>query len=388
VVQIDFTSPSFKTEEGFGTDLKKVEGNSSAFAVFEIPWRSTRLRYQDKKGGLSFYVINADSSDEESKESKVTKVGSVHKGSRPIAEAFGLAQEPNAGWRPQKEAPGAPLAVRQLAPNRTSQKDLGGGYSYCQHTNSKGVVTSAEVLHGTKIVDRHAPANGAILPLVTDLTDPQGPPMCSDLDGDRVPDLALLFAEDTNPPSYLLRVTPLKGDKLQNKYYEKFYGKKPVPLPMIRTGQVGLLATDDSYVYSFGDVSNSPEPLIRVRWINKYPFKLSIDEMKKPRLAPDEITSLTEKLQRTTTAKDGVFRISQEFLQSVFDLIYSGRAEDAKKLISKIWPDKQLGQWSGGPLIERGEFWLEVTERLAESPFFEEIEKMNGETAKWQTAFK
>src|ERR1700679_2581084 len=65
VVQIDFTSPSFKTEEGFGTDLKKVEGNSSAFAVFEIPWRSTRLRYQDKKGGLSFYVINEDSSDEE-----------------------------------------------------------------------------------------------------------------------------------------------------------------------------------------------------------------------------------------------------------------------------------------------------------------------------------
>jgi len=161
-----------------------------------------------------------------------------------------------------------------------------------------------------------------------------------------------------------------------------------VPLSALKASPVGLLATDDTYVYSFGDVSNSPEPLIRVRWFNKYPFKLSIDEMKKPPLLPDELTTLAEKLQRKATVTDGVFRISQEFLQSVFDLIYSGRAEDAKKLVAALWPDKQPGQWSGGPQIDRDEFWLEVTERLAESPFFEEIEKMNGETTKWQTAFK
>jgi hypothetical protein len=110
--------------------------------------------------------------------------------------------------------------------------------------------------------------------------------------------------------------------------------------------------------------------------------------MKKPPLTEDEIDSLTAKLHRTAAVKDGVFHISQEFLQTIFDLIYCGRFEDAKKLVAVLWPDNQPGQWSGGPIIDRDQLWLEITERLAESPFFEEIEKMNGDSVKWQTAFK
>jgi len=381
VAQIDFTSPSFKTEEGFATDLKKVEESKNSFALSQISGRFENQKYQYNRGGLSFYAIGAENGNDD----RATKIGTVHRGSRPINEAFAVGDEPNNGWKPPKNTPDAPLFLHPLTPNSVSEKTLNGDYSFRQKTNDKGLVNAISVMHGKKIIEEQSCDKGSIIPLISDQQDN---PICRDLDGDGVTDLALLTAEDKNPPSYLLRITPLQGEKLQNKYTGLFYGKKPVALPIVKTGQPGILATDDSYVYSFGDAINSPEPLIRVRWPGKSPFKLSIDEMKKPPLSREDMAALAEKVQKTAVSKDGVFRISHEFLQAVFDLIYSGRSQDAQKLVSEIWPSNEDGQWSGGPPIDRDEFWLEVTERLAESPFYPEIEKMNGDTTKWQAAFK
>ncbi len=382
VVQIDFTSPSFKTEEGFCTDLKSVAENKTAFAPFTVHGHPDHQRYQLRKGGFSIYALGSLTSEDEI---GGKRVASVYKGSRPVVEAFAVVHEPACGWRPVENSAGAPLAVPKLPANKTIQKDLGDGYAFCQHTDAKGVVATAEVLHAKKVIDTISAGNGAILPLQA---DSNGAPISKDLDNDGVTDLTLLIAEDLDPPSYLLRIIPLKGEQLENKYTERFFGKKPVLISAQKNGHAGLLATDDTYVYSFGDVGNSPEPLIRVRWNDKAPFKLSLSEMQRPPLTADEISSLTGKILRSAKVKDGVFRISQEFLQAIFDLIYSGRSDDAKKIICMIWPEKQPGQWSGGPIIERDQLWFEITERLAESPYFEDLEKMNGDSVRWQTGLK
>ncbi len=282
VAQIDFTSPSFKTEEGFGTDLKNVSDNSVAFAASEIAEQPDHMRYQYRKGGFSIYVLSAGNGEDDP---SGRKIACIYRGSRPVLEAYGLPNEPNAGWKPSKANPEAPLGVQRLSPNTTTEKDLGGGYSYCQHTDARGVVTSAELFHAKKAIHTISSNSAAIMPLQA---DSKGVPASKDLDGDGVPDLAILLFDDINPPRYLLQVIPLKGDDLAIKFTQSFFGKKPVLMPALKSGQLGVLGTDDTYVYSFGDESNSPEPLIRVRWTDRGPLQLSVDEMKKPPLTQDE----------------------------------------------------------------------------------------------------
>jgi hypothetical protein len=105
VVQIDFTSPSFKTEEGFCTDLKSVAENKTAFAPFTVHGHPDHQRYQLRKGGFSIYALGSLTSEDEI---GGKRVASVYKGSRPVVEAFAVVHEPACGWRPVENSAGAP----------------------------------------------------------------------------------------------------------------------------------------------------------------------------------------------------------------------------------------------------------------------------------------
>jgi hypothetical protein len=91
VKQIEFSSPSFATKEGFNTT--NIGDSHDKFIESEFQWRFLQLRFDWDKGGLSFFTFNADLPDDNTEYDRYTS-GYIYEGQE-------LYQEPisNAKWK-------------------------------------------------------------------------------------------------------------------------------------------------------------------------------------------------------------------------------------------------------------------------------------------------
>jgi hypothetical protein len=88
IVQIEFTSPSFRTMGGSTT--RHVEQDADGFQASEFQWRFLQQRYDRKDGGLTFITFNADVPDDNPEYESYTR-GYVYAGNHmpyePISDA-------------------------------------------------------------------------------------------------------------------------------------------------------------------------------------------------------------------------------------------------------------------------------------------------------------
>jgi len=95
-VQVDFTSPSFRTREGI-TVRNYAGAHAARFAKWMLRWRFVNVRYTLRSGGLTFYGLNVDSADPDYAS---THIGVIHRGAAPPHPALELDGEPDGGWMP------------------------------------------------------------------------------------------------------------------------------------------------------------------------------------------------------------------------------------------------------------------------------------------------
>jgi hypothetical protein len=96
VQQIDFTSNAYKTEGGIDVNNYADDEFKKIFFKWRIPLRFINLKYTLNSGGLTFYIINADSADSEF---PPTTIGVIHPGLKPKYEALYIEGAPNNGWK-------------------------------------------------------------------------------------------------------------------------------------------------------------------------------------------------------------------------------------------------------------------------------------------------
>jgi hypothetical protein len=102
-VQIDFTSPSFRTREGIGIRSYAEDRYAARFARWKLRWRFLNVKHVLRSGGLTFYGLNVDSAHPDY---APAHVGVVHRGAKPPHEALELEDEPDGGWTPWGEEDG------------------------------------------------------------------------------------------------------------------------------------------------------------------------------------------------------------------------------------------------------------------------------------------
>lgn len=81
VIQVDFTSPSFRTRDGLGIASHEEPAFASLFNKWMMRGRFFNARYTLKTGGLTFYHLNCDSAGNPDFPYRAT--GSVHGGAEP-----------------------------------------------------------------------------------------------------------------------------------------------------------------------------------------------------------------------------------------------------------------------------------------------------------------
>lgn len=88
IVQIEFTSSSFRTAEGFGTD--NIVPNTDGFITYEAQWRFLNYRMDSEGGGLSFATFNADVPDDNMEYERYTRAYVYEGDSMPYEPINGL----------------------------------------------------------------------------------------------------------------------------------------------------------------------------------------------------------------------------------------------------------------------------------------------------------
>ncbi len=224
-------------------------------------------------------------------------------------------------------------------------------------------------------------------------------PIAKDINGDGLPEIILVRSLGGNSNNYQYSIFTLASQG-PRKIFE--ISDHIGPIVFVRSDQASKKA---QYVIKVGDNNDGylyweclttanvyrPNPEVTLRW-NGQSFVPSLQDMRKPPLSSAALASLAAKLNsQILSQNDPVYLKHEGNKQAVFpavvenmlELVYSGNAPSAKKLLELIYPGKiqlqtinhQSGEVEWQPTKE--EFWKQFLDTIRESEYMPLLKKLN-----------
>ena len=129
-----------------------------------------------------------------------------------------------------------------------------------------------------------------------------------------------------------------------------------------------LVAYDTSWAYWRTYFAASPAPKIILRFDGSE-WAFCYEGMAKPQPDGLELLAILETVQSRIEEMNDTYDVHEPFWDELLDLIYSGHAPLAWKILDLAWPDTVPG---------KQEFVLDFVHMLLNNPYLEELERLNG----------
>ena len=191
----------------------------------------------------------------------------------------------------------------------------------------------------------------------------------SDITGDGIPNLVIGEWTGGNHCDFLFQLFEI-GDRFR---YIQTINLRHSELADFRDvdGDDALELPMNDWIFAYWRTSfiASPAPRIILKYTGKK-YEMAPDLMRKPGFAHDELVTMAIDLQANSSWEGGHPPV--DLWAEMLKLIYTGNMNQAWELAEMAWPPRIAGE---------EQFLQDFRSRLAESPFWNEIRKMNQESA-------